>query len=92
MPLAVASVDQWQWHLSKVPLVVAACAAWRGAEQKKSVQVVNAMPCKYRWAAGRTRDYEYIKVTCGIKISGRNGAISPKSIRWEGNVWFTTKE
>ena len=52
--LAVASVDQWRWHLSKVPLVVAACAAWRGAEQKKSVQVVNAMPCEYRLAAGRT--------------------------------------
>ena len=34
MPLAVVSVDQWRWHLCKVPLVVAACAAWRGAEQK----------------------------------------------------------
>ena len=55
VPLAVATVYQWQWHRSKVPLVVAACAAWCGVEQKKAVQAVNAMPCKYTWAAaGRT--------------------------------------
>ena len=35
---------------SKVPLAVAACAAWRGAEQKKTVQALSAVPCKYRWA------------------------------------------
>ena len=56
MPLAVASKFQWPWHRGKVPLAAAACAAsaWRAAEQKKAVQAVNAMPCKYRWAAGRT--------------------------------------
>ena len=43
MPLAVASMYQWRWHRSKVPLAVAGCAAWRGAEQKKAVQAVNAI-------------------------------------------------
>ena len=67
MPLAVDSMDQWRWHLSKVPLVVAACAARRGAEQKKSVQVVNAMTCKYRWAAGRTETMSTYKLLGELK-------------------------
>ena len=38
------------------------CTAWRGAEQKKAIQAVNAMPCKY---SRQNRDYEYIQVTWG---------------------------
>ena len=53
MSLAVASMYQWRWQLSKVP-EAAACAAWSAAERKKAVQAVNAMPCKYRYVAGRT--------------------------------------
>ena len=60
MPLAVAIMYQWRWQVS---LAAAAYAAWCAAEQKKAVQAVNAMPCKYRWAAGRTgTDYEYLQV------------------------------
>ena len=44
MPLAVASMH--------VPM--AREPEQGGAEQKKAVQDVKAMPCKYRWAAGRT--------------------------------------
>ena len=51
MPLAVARMYQWRWHRSKVQLAVAALC---GAEQKKAVKAVNAMPFKYRWVAGRT--------------------------------------
>ena len=64
MPLAVASMYQWRWHRSKVPLAVAGCAAWRGAEQKKAVQAVML----YRWAAGRTGTMS-IQVTWVIKIA-----------------------
>ena len=52
MPLALASMYQLRWHRSLVPLAVAAGAALGGAE--KAVQAVNAMPCKYSLAAGRT--------------------------------------
>ena len=67
MLLAVVSMYQWLWHRSKVPLAAVACAAsaWRAAEQKKAVQAVNAMQCKYR----QDRDYEDIQVTWGVKIA-----------------------
>ena len=54
----------------QVPLAAAAYAAWCAAEQKKAVQAVNAMPCKYRWAAGRTgTDYEYLQMIWGVRIA-----------------------
>ena len=59
---------RWQWHRSKETLAAVACAAWRGAEQKKEVRAVNAMPCG-QMDSWQDRDYEYIKVSLGIKIA-----------------------
>ena len=43
VPLTMASMYKWRRHRGKVSLAVAACAAWRGAEQKKAVQAFSAV-------------------------------------------------
>ena len=63
------------------------CMAWCGVEE--STSAVNAIPYKYRWAAGKTGTMSDLG-NLNSKISGGNGAISPKSM--EGSVLFTTKE
>ena len=50
--MTVASMYQWLGHRSKVSLAMVACAAWRGAAQKKAVQAVHPVS-KYRWTALR---------------------------------------
>ena len=94
VPLAVASMYQWHhgtwarygwWRLHVLHL--------HGMQRSRRKQVRLSMQCHVstngKQAGQGLQVYdEYIQVTWGIKIG--KGAISPKSIRWEGNVWFTT--